>query len=70
MAEFGPVLLANIKNEESHTLAGYEATGGRRPCLAHGPGQLSDERGITRHSAAHPLTRFGQVAGWHTVRWQ
>ena len=28
MAEFEPVLLANIDNDESHTIAAYEATGG------------------------------------------
>ncbi|REJ91360.1 MAG: NADH-quinone oxidoreductase subunit NuoF [Planctomycetota bacterium] len=30
MAEFEPVLLANISNEDSHTLAAYEAAGGYR----------------------------------------
>ncbi len=46
MAEFEPVLLANIQKQDSHTLAVYEAGGGYqalRKALQRSPGEIVDQ---------------------------
>ena len=67
MAEFEPVLLANIHREDSHTLAAYERTGGYG-MLKTALAQMSPQEVTTKVKASGLRGRGG--AGFPTgLKW-